>query len=160
MSDKVTAIIQSVSDAVWFSSVGNATEDDEVIQVMTWQEAIARLATYADERLYVVPTNQIRYLLRERAAKEYQKWNAVANGIRPEITQLVERKTEGALTDPAATKLLRDYLAWDIMHACMESEYENVCTIHYHRKRVALLQKGHCPCGWQGEFPQGKHLIY
>jgi hypothetical protein len=160
MGEKSTSVIKSLADVAWFSAVGNKWADGDVVQAESWQDSLKYLTDYSHHRLYVLPTNQIRYLLREQTPNEFQKWSSIANAIRPDIIELVEKNTEGVLNDPISVKLMRDLVSWDIMHACMESEYDNVCSLRYFRVRVALLRAGHLPCGWQDDFPQGKHIIY
>lgn len=160
MTTRIRDLLGNLEGACWFSVVGKTLECDDTTQVSSWSDAINCLTVYADKRLFVPPVNQIRFLLREKVRNDFRRWNSIADAIRVQITQLVDEKTEGLLVEPGKLKLVRDHISWDIMHGCMEKEYENECTINYHRRRVSLLEIGHYPCGWQGDFPVGMHYVY
>ena len=49
---------------------------------------------------------------------------------------------------------------WDILHVCMEAEYADVYPPGFYASQAYWYVKGHFPCGWQGEFPNGKLIVY
>jgi len=49
---------------------------------------------------------------------------------------------------------------WDILHVCMEAECADVFPAAYYASQAYWYVKGHFPCGWEGEFPKGKLIIY
>src|SRR5262249_29899980 len=130
----------------------------EVVWLGSWTEALDCLAACAESREDVAPVNRLRYQARERCPDLYRGWGAVAEAVRPRINALVSAKTGALGFRPFELKLMRDVLGWDLMHACMEEEFAESCDISYHRERVGLLLAGHCPCGWSGEFPEGRHV--
>jgi hypothetical protein len=56
--------------------------------------------------------------------------------------------------------VFENMVQWDILHVCMEAEYADVYPPGFYASQAYWYVKGHYPCGWQGEFPKGKLIIY
>jgi hypothetical protein len=158
MSERSKELLSKLEAADWFHAAGQAGGSADVIWLGSWAEAASAITSYSASRQFVLPVNQIRYQLRQRCPDSFPKWGVIANAVRASIVELVTAKTVSVPLGVDHLNQLRDMLAWDLMHAAMEQEYAESCDIHYHWERVELLLTGHCPCSWEGEFPEGRHV--
>ena len=51
-------------------------------------------------------------------------------------------------------------MQWDILGACIEMEYADLCPPGFYTNLASWYVKEHFPCGWQGVFPQGMLIVY
>jgi hypothetical protein len=73
---------------------------------------------------------------------------------------LIERKIETVVRENNLPKVFRATIRWDILGVCMESEYADGVPPGYYASQAYWYVKGHVPCGWQGNFPNGMLIIY
>jgi hypothetical protein len=61
---------------------------------------------------------------------------------------------------PAVPGAFVDTVDWDILHVCMEAEYADVYPPGFFASQAFWYVQGHFPCGWEGEFPAGRLVLY
>lgn len=49
---------------------------------------------------------------------------------------------------------------WDVLHLAAEAAFADVCPPGFYASQAYWYVKGHFPCGWQGDFPDGKLVIF
>lgn len=42
----------------------------------------------------------------------------------------------------------------------LKARYADVCPPGFYASQAYWYVQGHFPCGWQGEFPKGKLVVY
>jgi len=57
-------------------------------------------------------------------------------------------------------KSFEDTVQWDILHLAIESEYSDIFPPGFYASQAYWYLKGHFPCGWEGNFPKGKLVVY
>ena len=80
--------------------------------------------------------------------------------LKPVTQALVREKTKRVIEENDLPKVFLDTVDWDILHLCMEAEYADVYPPGFFASQAFWYVKGHFPCGWKGEFPKGKLVIY
>jgi hypothetical protein len=84
----------------------------------------------------------------------------VAGELKSLTVPLVQRKTSGIIQQHHLSKAFEDAVQWDILHACIEAEYADVYPPGFFASQAYWYVKSHFPCGWEGEFPEGKLIVY
>jgi hypothetical protein len=62
--------------------------------------------------------------------------------------------------EEARPRTFEDAVQWDILNVCMEAEYADIYPPGFYASQAYWYVKGHFPCGWQGNFPEGKLIMY
>lgn len=159
MHPRTIATLDQLERAKWFSAVG--VHDTEVAEVLsTWQEAVEHCSSEDWEKLNLEGANQYRERLLERSLARFQKWNDIVIEVKKATQPFVRRKIEAIVNQNHLPKVFEDCVHWDILHVCMESEYADVYPPGYYASQAYWYTKGHFPCGWIGNFPEGKLIIY
>jgi hypothetical protein len=156
---RTLADLDDLEKGEWFHAVG-AKDTDTAIVLSSWGEAIEHCGSVGWENLLLEAANQYRERLRERSRERLAKWNQVVDEIKPVTEALVRRKVRAVCSKHELPKVFEDTVRWDILHLCMEAEYAAVYPPGFYAGQAYWYVKGHFPCGWQGEFPQGKRIVY
>ena len=90
----------------------------------------------------------------------YNKWNDLVIPLKPVVTVLVEEKSAPLLASRPMPKVFLGDVRWQILHACMETEYSYVVPPGQFYALTRWYIAGHFPCGWRGEWPEGKLIVY
>lgn len=159
MHPRTVASLDQLEKADWFAAVG-VKDTDAAIVLSSWDEAIEHCGSLEWENLLLEAANQYRERLLERSKERLGKWNEIVDEIKPVTVALVRRKISEVCTKHGLPKVFEDTVQWDILHLCMEAEYADVYPAGFYASQAYWYVKGHFPCGWQGEFPEGKLIVY
>lgn len=159
MHPRTIATLEKLEKADWFVRVGVKDAATAVV-LSSWQDAIAHCSSAEWENLGLEAANQYRARLLERAKDRYNQWNDLVVQLKPVTEALVRRKIEVVVRENGLPKVFEDTVQWDILHVCMEAEYADVYPPGYYASQAYWYVKGHFPCGWEGDFPNGKIVIF
>jgi len=152
-------LLEALQKAHWLSRAGIPDALD-VIVLASWQEALAFRALPAWEDLRLEIANQLRERIEERSRERLLKWNEIVISLKKTVIPLLSAKISPAVRQHGLPKAFEGSVQWDILHACMETEYADVCAPGFYTNLASWYIKGHFPCGWQGAFPQGMLIVY
>jgi hypothetical protein len=160
MHPRTTATLEKLEKADWFTHVGEKDTTEAIIVLSSWQEAIEHCSSVEWENLGLEAANQYRERLLERSKQRFNEWNDLVAQIKLATEPLVRGKIEAVAREHGLPKIFEDTVQWDILHVCMEAEYADVYQPGYYASQAYWYVKGHFPCGWEGEFPKGKLIMY
>ena len=124
-SPRTIATLDKLDSVDWFVNVGSK-DQNQVVYVNSWNEAIKSCSAPDWENLTLEAANQLRERIRERSKERLNQWNAVLKIIKPFSDALVKDKAEHI---SILNKLPGSFLKcvrWDIFHLCMETEYSDL----------------------------------
>jgi len=153
------ATLAALIQAQWFTSIG-VHDTDSAIVLSSWGEAIESCSSPEWEDLCLEAANQYRERLLERSVERFRKWNDVVDKMKPIAQALVREKCQQVVEENDLPQVFLDTVDWDILGVLMEAEYSDVYPLGYYGSQGYWYVHGHFPCGWQGEFPEGKLIIY
>lgn len=159
MQPRIAATIAQLEEVEWFKCVG-ARDTEAAIILSSWREAIEHCSSLEWENLCLEAANQYCERLVERSRERFRMWNEIVDELKPLTMPFVQRKIETVVREHELPKVFEDTVQWDILHLCMEAEYGDVYPPGYYASQGYWYMKGHFPCGWEGEFPKGKLIIY
>ena len=160
MHPRTTATLEKLEKADWFAHVGEKDTTDSIIVLSSWQEAIQHCSSVEWENLLLEADNQYRERLLERSKERFNEWNAVTVELKAVTIPFVQRKIEVFVREHSLPKVFEDIVQWDILGVCTEAEFADVYPPGFYASQAYWYVKGHFPCGWEGEFPKGKLIIY
>jgi hypothetical protein len=159
MHPRTVATLQQLEKADWFSRVG-VKDTEAAIVLSSWQEAIQQCSSVEWENVSIEAANQYRERLIERSIERYRQWNTIVDEVRKTTVPFVKSRIEGVVKGHSLPKVFEDTVQWDILHVGMEAEYADVYQPGFYASQAFWYLKGHFPCGWDGEFPKGKIIIF
>ena len=159
MHRRTLATLDQLEEANWFAQVG-VRDTNAAIVLSSWEEAIAHCGSIEWENLCLEALNQYCERLVERSKDRFNKWNEIALELKKTTEPFVRQKIETVVRQNNLPEVFEKMVQWDILHVCMESEYADVYQPGFYASQAFWYTKGHYPCGWQGDFPKGKLIIY
>lgn len=163
MHPRTQATLEQLEAAHWFSQVGRMngiTQPDKIILLRFWREAIEKCSSVEWENLCLEAQNRFRMRLVERNQERYLQWNDVVDSLKRTTIPFVQRKIEPVVTQHDLPKVIEGTVQWDVLGICLESEFADVYPPGFYASNAYWYSKGHFPCGWQGEFPNGTLILY
>jgi hypothetical protein len=159
MHPRTVATLNKLEGAEWFRNVG--VRDTEVAIVLSsWKEAIEHCSSIEWENLLIEASNQYRARLIERSKERFSQWSNIVKDLKKTTVPFVQRKIEKVVQEHDLPKRFEDMVQWDILGVCLEAEYADVYPPGFYADQAHWYVRGHFPCGWEGQFPQGKLIIY
>jgi hypothetical protein len=149
----------------WFSQVGTPLTFNltmPVLQVGNWAEAFECCRNAVWENAQLEAQNQLTMWLHNHDRAHYQRWNEFVDKHKEEV---VTPLTETVLLPCQQRHSLDDAVVqsvqWDVLGALMENTYlSSGHRSFFFLELLCIYEAGHLPCGWQGEWPVGKLLVY
>lgn len=159
MHPRTASTLAELEEKEWFANIGK--HDSEcVVFVNSWDEAIKSCQDEAWVDLCQVAANQYRARLAEGSMERFRAWNDHVRELKSVTVPLVLRKIKAVVDGNRLPKAFADAVQWDILHLCMEAEYADVFPPAFYTSQAYWYLNGHFPCGWKGQFPDGKLLVY
>lgn len=159
MHPRTVATLDELEKAHWFSAVG-LDDTSAAIVLSSWDEAVQHCSSIEWENLTLEAANQLHLRILERSKVRFNNWNDVVEAVKPAATDLVDRMTRDVVARFSLPKVFVDTVRWDVLHLCMEAEYADICPPGFFASQAYWYKRGRFPCGWEGEFPEGKLIIY
>jgi len=150
-----------LQEADWLAHTGKQDSDLSLALVLSsWDEAIESIRFSGWEQLCLEASNQYRERLLERSVERFRKWNEIVEMLKPTTIPFVKRKISPFVEAFNLPKVFEDQVQWDILGVCLEAEYADVFPPSFYTAVAFYYTKGHFPCGWEGEFPKGRPIIF
>jgi hypothetical protein len=149
----------------WFASVGQPPAADlpfDPLPVSSWAEGVEHFADPPWDEIQLAARNELTGYLSQHQRERYRQWNEITRGAKVRLI--------GPLTESVWVPFASRYglgpefvssVSWDVLAAVMAHEYRGC------RGRPVFLldllrvfRAGHVPCGWYGEWPSGRVVVW
>ncbi|MFM0084730.1 hypothetical protein P0D72_38575, partial [Paraburkholderia sediminicola] len=104
--------------------------------------------------------NHYRSKLVQRDRELFREWNLLVRELKNLTMPLVLRKTRNVVDHNNLPQGIVDAVQWDVLHLGMEAEYADVLPPGFYAAQAYWYMKGHFPCGWDGDFPSGRPIVF
>lgn len=159
MRDTTKLILEKLAAANWFSEVGKQNVEDAIV-VSSWAKAVERCSSPEWESLTLEARNQITVALFKCCRERSREWNNHAREVKTIAIPIVNEKTKSVVERYNLPESFMDQVHWDIVMIAMEAEHNDVVEPGLYSQLASWYLAGRFPCGWQGEFPEGKMIIF
>lgn len=153
------ATVEQLQNVEWFRNVGKVDVALATV-VSSWDEAMTHCDSLEWENLTLAAANQLRRQIRQVSNERYQKWNAIVDDTHKYLVPLVAEKCQKVIAMHHLPKQFLDAVNWDIGHLLMEAEYSDIVRPAFFAGNAYWYVAGHFPCGWEGQHPNGRPIIY
>ncbi len=159
MKPETLAAFDRLERADWFSALGQPREGPFVI-VSSWEEALEQCGSDQWQDLILEAANRYSEAVARKDAERFRLWNMVAVEVRSVALPLVERTLRSVGAVNGLPKALEDAVRWDMIHFGLECEFSDVFPPGFFASQAYWYLNGRFPCGWRGDFPEGKLVLY
>lgn len=106
--------------------------------------------------------NQLSLWLHQHDRESFQRWNELVNHHKAVlINPLTERHWGPYQQAHRLGRAVVQSVRWDILGALMENSYMGSGhRCFFFLELLSVYEAGHFPCGWRGEWPSGKLVVY
>jgi hypothetical protein len=156
MRKETRKLLTDLEDAQWFQAVGQA-DSSGVSFVHSWKEAIDLANTEVWQDIRTEKQNLIRG---ELPQARLNLWNELVGQIDPDVCEMVAAKTRHLRSQKAEVANIANFVSWDLVHACLEWEYDDVIYTRFYRDVAEWYLRGHFPCGYSERGEAGVHILF
>jgi hypothetical protein len=100
--------------------------------------------------------NLLTSYLHQHARDRFQRWNQIVAEVKAAFEPLVERKIGPVVEEHALPGVVGRCVPWDVLGACMKSEYAEVRRPSFFTDLMGWYMRGRFPCGWGEGDRDGK----
>jgi hypothetical protein len=159
MNPRTVATINRLDRSTWFREVGRPATG-AIVVLNSWTAAIESCGSAEWEALTLEAANQYRERLLQASRERFAEWNTIVELVKPPVTALVQRRTADVVSAHKLPQVFVDVVRWDMLHLAMESEYADVFPPGFFASQAYWYLEGRFPCGWEGDIPKGRRIIY
>jgi hypothetical protein len=159
MHPRTRATLAELEQADWFHAVGKPI-DGPVIVVSSWYEAMTYCESDLWEQILQEAANGHSQRVLSASIDRFRQWNVIAGQMRQVVVPLVERKTRKVIEEYRLPSIFKSTVEWDIGGVYLEAEYADITPPGFFAGQSYWYAHGHFPCGWDGEYPKGKLVVY
>ncbi|WP_409308726.1 hypothetical protein [Pectobacterium sp. B1J-3] len=142
----------------WFSHVGDVVQQPDVRAVKNEYDFIKIINNIKWENTSLAAGNEMTGFLAKKFPNEYHYWNTL---VRESKVILDSEIIPAMPEDVIANNIILNNVKWDLVNYLMESTYKDKlkCPLFFD-SLICVYEAGHIPCGWEGEWPEGKLVVY
>lgn len=161
IDEKVLGVIRQID---WFHNCGNALKNDIIFScsyVENWNEAQLNYHSSIWENTTLEARNALTVFLHDKHRDQYLNWNHLAKEARGFLEEEIVPKIELYKEKNNLDNVFIDSVKWDVLNAIMEKSYKKHRNSPvFFSELLTVYESGNFPCGWDGEWPKGKLVIY
>jgi hypothetical protein len=156
----VEEILTSFRDTDWFANCGRRKRGIKARWVHSWGDAWKVTQAMNWPLALVMVSDNLLISLSMQDARIVPKWERFKKAIRPVLEPLVKDKTK----DPVAKHQLPVEFVRTvhcmIENALAEVEFADMGASFVFCELARHYEEGHYPCGWDGDYPSGKVVLF
>lgn len=158
-------IVAKIGSINWFVNCGQPFALDltmEAKQVRTWNQALKSCKSPAWDNAVLEAQNQLTLWLHLHQREKYQRWNETVDDHKKKVVNpLTEEKIVPFQIQNSLDIVFVHSVQWNILGALMENSYMKCGhSAFFFLELLMVFEVGHFPCGWEGDWPQGKLVVY
>lgn len=157
-------IFDRINKIDWFSNCGNKVSDDlgyEIGYVNCWEEASNYFSQPSWENTTMEARNELNSFLSNKYCNDYSKWNTITKEAKSFLEKEIVPKINIIKEKNNLDDVFVDCVKWDLLGSIMEYAYKG-CKNRptFFLNILAIYEGGNFPCGWEGDWPQGKLIVF
>jgi hypothetical protein len=160
ISTKTIQLIEKLKGAPWFQQVGEPVEDESVLPIYTWREAMKLCLSLEWENTCLDAENGLSGILARDHRAQFQKWNMIVHAINERLQPTMEDVAREAIRQHELSGDFTQVLVSTTRMACVEMEYSKLLPPAFFSEIASWYLVGHLPCGLTGKYPDGILIVF
>ncbi|MBX9679913.1 MAG: hypothetical protein K2X38_14215 [Gemmataceae bacterium] len=163
MNDRVSILASQLSKAQLFSLVGEhekISSREDVSYVTSWSAAKRHCSSELNVEVQLECRNVLTMAVAAHDKARWKGFRDVWKEIELELAATLSVASDRLVEVGAASSAVLDWVRGDFICACLEAEYADIVAPRYFNDRARWYIAGYFPCGWEGDFPKGRLLVY
>ena len=87
-------------------------------------------------------------------------WNVAVGEIKSKYMNEIREKIENKWVDEKSKQYVIDDVQFNVLTLFMLDYYSEYYQSDFYERMLAIYLSGHLPCGWSGEYPKGRFIVY
>lgn len=151
--------VKRIQNIPWFANAGKGGYLNNIKKITTESDFISRITSADWENVTLQAGNAITGYLARKQSLKYQYWNDLVREAKEiidiEIIPFIKNPT------PLDDDILVNNVRWDLVSFLAEDAYKSYLPNEPFFGRLTMIyENGHIPCGWEGQWPSGRLVIY
>jgi len=159
LKPETTEKFDSLACMNWFSALGKPCEGPFVI-LSSWDDAIRHCGSPEWKKLTLKAAKRYSDAVFRRGREQSQHWNIVAGAVRSIVLPLVAAKVHSVGVANNLPDEFEASVRQDLIWFGLECEFADVVPPSFFASQIYWYTQGRFPCGWKGEFPEGKLILF
>lgn len=151
--------LRELKNYPWFSRAGTSTGRDLDFG-LSWDEAIAEASRVEWSNVQLEGKNQLTRNLSHNHRQRFRQWNRIVEEVKAAQEQIFSGIIIPLAREKALPKSFENTVRWDLLCICMEVEFADIVPPCFYNRLDHCYETGHFPCGWEGDYPQGRLLVF
>ena len=156
------SIFNRLKQIEWFSKCGEPHQESlsfEIVWINDWPTATKLFCDPEWENTTLEARNALTVFLSKKHSREYQEWNKITKHAKEKLESTVFEKARQFQIEKGLNKTFLDCVKWDVLGIVMEHSYKVFRPPTFFEKLLTVYENGRFPCGWQGEWPNGRLFV-
>lgn len=161
MKRQTKKVINTLFATQWFFAVGERAKG--VVRASDWAEAAKSCISQKWQDTCLEADNLLReniYANSNARPERINRWNEIVDEMEAAIVPKVKATLEPLASKIAHLNEIESAITQMIIGYGMELEYNDLIQPGFYSGLADWLMRGRFPCGWQGEYPKGKLVVY
>ncbi|MBP1994273.1 hypothetical protein [Paenibacillus eucommiae] len=155
-------LLNQLESVDWFGNCGKEIgENPNMVYASNWKDAVKISGQVSWENTQLNARNAMTKYLSEMHKTEFQQWNNISKIVKTKYLPVILSKIEKYAQEQQLKLEFIHSVRWDLHSAFMERFYEPLghgC--NFYANLLEIYKAGHFPCGWDGDWPKGKLVIF
>ena len=158
----VNDIAERIRNIDWFSNIGVVDESNSTYMYAdNLEDAVSSSLYFGWDNIRLDARNNISDVRFKRGVGRIENWNDVVIPFRKFLDDDIIPYIDGALLGSNVYEELKGSISWDLMGVLLEDTYRKYNHgVTFYSELLEIYESGHLPCGWYGDYPEGKFVIY
>jgi len=99
--------------------------------------------------------------LHKNHKEDYNRyWNEIVVRVKKEYIIIISEAIEIALVEFKDKDSIMSDIKFNLVTLFMLNFYSEYYSSDFYNKMLSIYLSGHLPCGWSGNYPEGKFIVY
>jgi hypothetical protein len=159
LNEQAHSMLDLLHTARWFVSVGQPL-DSSVRQAQSWQEADSLCADIDWSNALLEGRNEITATIANHFEDYPKPWNETVDYVTMIIKPMIAHKASPIQEQYSLSPAFLDSIRHAVLGMVMAAHYADLYRSAFYADLADWYIKGHFPCGWEGDYPQGRLIVY
>ncbi len=157
-------VINQLNECTWFSNCGKPLVTNQYLNISFLEnkkmieECIQSIIW---ENVCLEEIGNITAFLSLNRRNEYREtWNVMTKTIRSEIIPILMPIIENKIEIADLPLSISDDVMFNILNIIMAYSCREIIRNEFFDELLYIYLSGHLPCGWEGDYPNGRLIVY